>query len=213
EMETAAQDYACFTNDLFSYQKEVEFEGEVHNIVVVVENFLEVDRLTARDVVAKLMTERMRQFEHIVANDLPRLFEEFDLDDSVRAILTKQADGLKEWMSGILEWHRKVVRYGEAELRRDRAASGLAPGAIGRPSGFRRPGFAVSGAGLPVAAPVWTPPSGPVATVPSASGGPVPSGPVVTTPSTDVVEPKRIGMPTGLGTSAARVQPPKVSSR
>jgi germacradienol/geosmin synthase len=35
-------------NDLFSYQKEVEFEGEVHNIVLVVENFLEVDRITAR---------------------------------------------------------------------------------------------------------------------------------------------------------------------
>ena len=264
EMETAAQDYACFTNDLFSYQKEVEFEGEVHNMVVVVQNFLEVDRIEARDVVARLMTDRMRQFEHIVANDLPKLFEEHDLDDSVRAILTGQAEGLKEWMSGILEWHRKVVRYGETELRRDRSVGSLptrpsVPGSVGGPGGFGRQRFAVSGAGLPGAtvphdagvtspAPVPSGPTvltaasaGPVSSphgvvpraggvvrpsapggggvprsggsVPSAPVSPVPAGPVVTTPSTDVAEPKRIGAPTGLGTSAVRVQAPKVSSR
>jgi len=241
EMETAAQDYACFTNDLFSYQKEIEYEGEVHNIVLVVETFLEVDRITARDVVAKLMTERMTQFEHIVDHELPALFDDFGLDDDVRAILTAHADGLKEWMSGILEWHRKCVRYVEAELQRNRASvvpdlgtSALrVPGAIGAPSAFAQPWFAVSGAGLPGAtvaspAPVGVPAAAPHAvTPPSAtpvaprSGG-LPavssiglpaSGPVVTTPSEGTPEPTRIGVPTGLGTSAARVHAPKVSSR
>ncbi|MFD0890221.1 germacradienol/geosmin synthase, partial [Streptosporangium algeriense] len=118
ELDTAAQDYATFTNDLFSYQKEIEFEGEVHNMVLVVENFLQVDRLTARNVVADLMTARMRQFEHIVTEDLPAMFEEFELGDEVRGVLTRHADGLKDWMSGILEWHRRCARYTEAELRR-----------------------------------------------------------------------------------------------
>lgn len=122
ELDTAAQDYACFTNDLFSYQKEIEFEGELHNLVLVVENFLGVDRWKARDVVADLMTARMRQFEHIIANDLPALFDDFALDEPVRVILTRHAEDLKEWMSGILEWHRKCVRYTEAELRRTRAS-------------------------------------------------------------------------------------------
>ncbi len=120
ELDTAAQDYAAFTNDLFSYQKEIEFEGETHNLVLVVENFLDVDRLRARDIVADLMTARMQQFEHIIANDLPALFDEFDLDEPVRDILTRHADDLKEWMSGILEWHRRCVRYTESELRRSR---------------------------------------------------------------------------------------------
>jgi germacradienol/geosmin synthase len=120
ELDTAAQDYACFTNDLFSYQKEIEYEGEIHNLVLVVENFLDVDLHTARDVVADLMTARMQQFEHIVANDLPALFEEFDLDAPVRDLLTRHADDLKEWMSGILEWHRRCARYTEAELERSR---------------------------------------------------------------------------------------------
>lgn len=121
ELETAAQDYACFTNDLFSYQKEIEFEGEVHNLVLVVENFLDLDRFTARDVVVDLMRARMEQFEHILAHELPRLFDDFDLEESARQALTRDADGMKEWMSGILEWHRKCVRYTEQEQRRLRA--------------------------------------------------------------------------------------------
>ncbi|WP_067608134.1 terpene synthase family protein [Nocardiopsis listeri] len=121
ELETSAQDYACFTNDLFSYQKEVEFEGEVHNLVLVVENFLDLDRHQASMVVADLMRARMEQFEHILANDLPKLFEDFDLDEHTRSVLTRDADDMKEWMSGILEWHRKCVRYTETEQRRLRS--------------------------------------------------------------------------------------------
>jgi germacradienol/geosmin synthase len=124
QLDNAAQDYACFTNDVFSYQKEIEFEGEVHNMVFVMENFLGCDRLRARDVVAKLMAERMTQFEHIVEVELPAMFDEFDLDDQVRAILTTYADELKDWLSGIMEWHVKCARYTESTLKRDRA-SGL----------------------------------------------------------------------------------------
>ena len=36
ELENAAQDYACMLNDIFSYQKEIQFEGELHNSVLVV---------------------------------------------------------------------------------------------------------------------------------------------------------------------------------
>jgi germacradienol/geosmin synthase len=120
ELDTAAQDYACFTNDLFSYQKEIEFEGEFHNLVLVVQNFLDVDRWTARDIVADLMAERMRQFEQLAGDDLPAMLDEFDLEEPVREVLTRHAEELKEWMSGILEWHRTCVRYNEAELRGDR---------------------------------------------------------------------------------------------
>jgi germacradienol/geosmin synthase len=120
ELDTAAQDYACFTNDLFSYQKEIEFEGEVHNLVLVLESFLSVDRLAARDIVADLMAARMREFEHLVARGLPALCADLDLDDVVRDGLLRHADDLKDWMSGILEWHRRCARYTAAELRRAR---------------------------------------------------------------------------------------------
>jgi germacradienol/geosmin synthase len=142
ELDTAAQDYACFTNDLFSYQKEIEFEGELHNLVLVLENFLGVGRDKASDIVAELMEARMRQFEHLVATGLPALFREFSLDEPARAALISHADGLKDWMSGILEWHRRCARYTEPELRRRRDEStspfSLVPVGLGT-SGARIP--------------------------------------------------------------------------
>jgi germacradienol/geosmin synthase len=131
ELETAAQDYACFLNDLFSYQKEIQFEGELHNMVLVLEQFLDVDRWAAAEVVAKLMEERMRQFEHLVAVGLPALFAEQDLSGPAQAALLRQASQLKDWMSGILEWHRRCPRYTDAELRRQHYGFTLFPTGLG----------------------------------------------------------------------------------
>jgi germacradienol/geosmin synthase len=122
QLDNSAHDYGCFTNDVFSYQKEIEYEDEIHNMVFVMENFLGCDRITARDVVNKLMKERMEQFEHIVAVELPAMFDQHDLDDQARAVLTHYAEELKDWMSGIMEWHVKCARYMESTLVRDRKA-------------------------------------------------------------------------------------------
>ena len=108
-------DFACLLNDMFSYQKEIQFEGELHNGVLVVQNFLDCDKDRAYDVVNNLMTARVRQFEHVVDLELPVLFEE--LDTAAREALLGYADKLRNWMSGILNWHREVDRYREEYLR------------------------------------------------------------------------------------------------
>lgn len=117
QLDAAAQDYAGFTNDLFSYQKEIEYEDEVHNLVFVLERFLGTDRRTARDVVVKLMAERIRQFERIVTVELPALCQEHQLDEPVRQQLAGYADRLKDWMAGIQQWHIACARYAPAALR------------------------------------------------------------------------------------------------
>lgn len=127
QLEHAAQDYSCFTNDLFSYQKEIEHEDEVHNLVFVLERFLGCDRMTARDLVAKLMTERMRQFEHIVSVELPAMYDQLGLDDEVRGHLAGYADQLKDWMSGILVWHEECVRYSAASMSQRSPGMAAAP--------------------------------------------------------------------------------------
>jgi len=154
ELETAAQDYACFVNDLYSYQKEIEFEGEVHNMVLVVENFLGVGRATARNIVVDLARARMEQFEHILATGLDDLLDRWQLDDRARAVITGHADGLKEWMSGILEWHRACLRYKEDYLRHKhspdpRQGQGFSQGPTGLGASAARLGraFASAGAG------------------------------------------------------------------
>jgi germacradienol/geosmin synthase len=131
EMETAAADYAAFANDLFSYQKEIQFEGELHNLVVVVEQFLAVDRWTAAGVVANLMAERARQFERIVEAGLPALFEQHGLDTGARATLLRRAALLRDYMAGVLAWHRATVRYGDTELRARYLGRTLTPTGLG----------------------------------------------------------------------------------
>ncbi|KFE59530.1 family 2 encapsulin nanocompartment cargo protein terpene cyclase [Hyalangium minutum] len=121
-LENSAADYACFTNDVFSYQKEIEFEGEVHNMVLVVQRFLELDKAQAASVVNELMTARMRQFEHIVKTELPALIEDFKLDSPTQEQLHAYVEKLQQWMAGVLRWHQTVDRYKEFELINSRLA-------------------------------------------------------------------------------------------
>ena len=75
----SAADATMLLNDIVSYRKEIEVEGELNNGVLVVQNFLDCDLQQAVDVVNDLRTARFRQFEHVVATELPALFDQFDL--------------------------------------------------------------------------------------------------------------------------------------
>ncbi|MFJ8806187.1 germacradienol/geosmin synthase Cyc2 [Streptomyces sp. NPDC102490] len=110
-LENAAIDYACLLNDVFSYQKEIEYEGEIHNAVLVVQNFFGVDYPAALSVVQDLMNQRMRQFEHVVAHELPVVYDDFQLSDEARTVMHGYVVDLQNWMAGILNWHRNVPRY------------------------------------------------------------------------------------------------------
>ncbi|MEA2503908.1 MAG: germacradienol/geosmin synthase [Actinomycetota bacterium] len=114
---SAASDCGCLVNDIFSYRKEIEVEGELHNAVLVMQNFLGLDAQRASEVVADLIASRVRQFEHIVATELPGLYDELDLDEATRAVLRGYVEGLQDWMAGILRWHQASTRYQDAKLR------------------------------------------------------------------------------------------------
>jgi germacradienol/geosmin synthase len=132
-IELSATDVGCLTNDVFSYQKEIEYEGEFHNAVLVVENFLDCGPADAVGVVNDLMASRMRQFEDLLADELPVVLDELGVDRAVRDRVHTYITGLQLWMAGILTWHRAVERYKEPELRADRRPP--AP-QLGAPSGL-----------------------------------------------------------------------------
>ncbi|MEV6791798.1 terpene synthase family protein [Streptomyces sp. NPDC051320] len=115
-LESSAADYAALLNDVFSYQKEIEFEGEVHNAVLVVQTFFSVDYPTALAMVDDLMRSRMRQFQHVAEYELPVLYEDFGLDDETREAVRSYLRELQDWMAAILNWHRRTRRYTEADL-------------------------------------------------------------------------------------------------
>jgi germacradienol/geosmin synthase len=96
------------------------------------------------------MTARMRQFEHIVATELPALANDFNLDKEGRERLDRYVERIQYCVSGTLKWHLVSGRYKESETantsnlsRWRRRSTGLGTSAMrvaellgGKPSGF-----------------------------------------------------------------------------
>lgn len=113
-------------NDIFSYQREIESEGEVNNSVLVVERFLGVSPQRAADLVNDLLTSRLQQFENTALGELPPLFDECRLGPVERAHVLTYVKGLQDWQSGGHEWHLRSSRYmNEAPPRAPAGASPL----------------------------------------------------------------------------------------
>ncbi|MFF3492533.1 germacradienol/geosmin synthase Cyc2 [Streptomyces sp. NPDC002795] len=130
-LENSAIDYAMLLNDVYSYQKEIQYEGEIHNAILVVQNFFGADYPTALGIVNDLMTQRMRQFEHIVEHELPVLYQDFGLGRDARAALDGYVEDLRNWTAGILNWHANVDRYRDDWLAS--RAHGFVPGRVPAP--------------------------------------------------------------------------------
>ncbi|MEV7373250.1 germacradienol/geosmin synthase [Streptomyces sp. NPDC090301] len=122
-LENAVMDYATLLNDLFSYQKEIEVEGEVHNGVLVLQKFFDCDYPTAVAMVDDLMRGRLRQYEHLKTREVPLLYKDFGLDAAGRSAFEAYLRELEDWLAGILNWHRKVRRYAAEDVH---AGSGTA---------------------------------------------------------------------------------------
>ncbi len=111
----SACDYATLTNDLFSYRKEIELEGEMHNCVLVIQKFLNCDAQRALNMVNDLMAARLRQFQRIVDLELPALSDDFQLKANQRNRLRQYVTSLQDWLAGILRWHEMCHRYPDFE--------------------------------------------------------------------------------------------------
>jgi germacradienol/geosmin synthase len=129
-LENSIVDCGCLINDMFSYRKEIEFEGEVHNAVLVVRNFLGCTQERAFEVVNNLLTARMEQFEHVVEQELPALAKDLSLDKKARAALTAYVQELRDWVISIQHWHQECHRYGNNDLEAEIASAPTRVGAL-----------------------------------------------------------------------------------
>ncbi|MFE3199726.1 germacradienol/geosmin synthase [Embleya sp. NPDC059237] len=112
-MENSAADVGWMINDVFSYRKEIEVEGELHNLLLVVQNFFGCDFDHALAIVNDLMTSRMREFERVVATELPAMYRDLELSSAAREALDGYAVALGDWNAAILKWHRECKRYAD----------------------------------------------------------------------------------------------------
>ncbi|TJZ54546.1 hypothetical protein FCH28_15690 [Streptomyces piniterrae] len=109
-LQDAFGDVVRLHNDLTSYRREVEEEGEVSNEVLVVEHFLGCCPEEASDIVRDLLDTRMRRFEDIVASELPVLFADQTVGPSGQATVIGYVQGLRDFMAGNRQWHEQSGR-------------------------------------------------------------------------------------------------------
>jgi germacradienol/geosmin synthase len=115
---SSAADYCWMVNDIVSYQKEIEFDGDFHNGLLIFQRFLGIDLPATLNVVNDLMTARLRQFEYIVASELPVLCDDLGLDTSTRQQLRAYVDRLQWFVAAMHHWHLTSGRYSEAETHK-----------------------------------------------------------------------------------------------
>ncbi|KPC77111.1 hypothetical protein ADL27_48985, partial [Streptomyces sp. NRRL F-6602] len=89
----AFSDGVHLRNDLFSYQREVEEEGELSNGVLVLERFLECTTQEAAEAVNDLLTSRLQQFENTALTELGPLFADKGLNPAESASVLAYVKG------------------------------------------------------------------------------------------------------------------------
>jgi germacradienol/geosmin synthase len=117
-LESTIASYFGMVNDLYSHQREVEFEGTFHNSLVVVRNFFDCDYPVAVAIVADLIASRIEQFQHVAAHELPVLYEDLGLDEADREAVEEYVQRLRQFVVGSVTWHRTIRRYDEPTLLR-----------------------------------------------------------------------------------------------
>lgn len=135
-------DWWGFVNDIFSYQKEMEREGEVHNSVLIVQRFLDCDVRRAVAIVNDLATSQLKYFEYITDVELPNFVAELGLDAADRDDVDKYVRGVQSFIGGLIPVHVLLAssRYGlgagshttpVADTPAARSVGGLQPGPTG----------------------------------------------------------------------------------
>lgn len=100
-------DAQVLLNDVFSYQRETEQEGELNNFVLVLREFLGMTPQKAADTANDLITSRLLQFESTLLTELPEL----PLTPQERVAVLNVARSLQDANAGSHEWHLRSSRY------------------------------------------------------------------------------------------------------
>ncbi len=126
----AFADAVHYRNDLFSYDREVNEEGELANFVLVLERFFGIGVQPAAEMVNDLLSSRLHQFEHTAVTEVPVMFEERLLTAPERTAVALYIKGLQDFQAGSHEWHLRSSRY-TTPAKRTQASPTGAPTGLG----------------------------------------------------------------------------------
>ncbi|MCX5231975.1 hypothetical protein [Streptomyces sp. NBC_00233] len=112
----AFMDYMGLANDLASYEREVNEEHDVNNLVVVLGTSLGIALHDAVPAALNLVNTRLRDFEHLRQSELPQLVRRSGLDHDERAELETWLQGACGFLSGLHAWYTGAPRYAATDL-------------------------------------------------------------------------------------------------
>ncbi|MCA1697400.1 MAG: germacradienol/geosmin synthase, partial [Actinobacteria bacterium] len=120
-------------NDLFSYEREIQDEGELANMVLVLERFFDIGTQRAADMTNEILSSRLYQFENTALTEMPPLLTEHALIPPEQMSVMLYVKGLQDWQAGGHEWHMRSSRYmNQTPAEKEPQV----PAALGAPSGF-----------------------------------------------------------------------------
>lgn len=108
-LRTLACDQICWANDLLSLGRE-EQRGDVHNLVIVLEQSQGLHRQQAIDETVRMTNERMRMISLIV-DALPAYQHTAGLTPEERRLMDRSVDSIEQWIAGSLEFHQLSTRH------------------------------------------------------------------------------------------------------
>ncbi|WP_435971573.1 terpene synthase family protein [Streptomyces sp. Qhu_M48] len=111
----AFMDVMGLANDIASYEREVNEERDVNNLVLVVGTSLGITLHDAVPAALNLVNARLRDFEHLRQSELPLLVRRSGLDHEERAELETWLHGAEGFLAGLHAWYTGAPRYASSD--------------------------------------------------------------------------------------------------
>ncbi|MGW7531306.1 terpene synthase family protein [Amycolatopsis sp. NPDC054798] len=107
----AFMDWMGLSNDIFSYQREMQSEGELNNLVLVLGRLLCASPQQAVIVANDLITARLHHLDHLVENEIPRVMDKYCLSTDERIAMSAWIHAARSYLAGLVAWTECAARY------------------------------------------------------------------------------------------------------
>jgi hypothetical protein len=111
ELLDAFIDIMALGNEAVSYDMEINDEGEVNNLMLVLQDLTGGDLGHAHKIAIELITDRVAYFNHTVEVKLPQLAADIGLSPHDVAQMKVWVRGAESYLSGLYDWYDSTARY------------------------------------------------------------------------------------------------------
>ena len=104
-------DIQTLHNDVRSYRREIEQEGETCNSVLAFATLLTISADEAATVVTRLRAARLSEYMHLDSTGLPELAKRLRLDHDEKEQLSAVMKAMRDHLAGFHTWQNSAARY------------------------------------------------------------------------------------------------------